>query len=49
MSYYGQTHFKNLEAFAANLKVCLTILGHFALKGSPGLTHSFSDSHKKNM
>ena len=30
MSQNGQTHSKNLAAFAA--KVCLTILGHYALK-----------------
>ena len=31
----GQTHFKNLAANAARFlfKVCLTILGHYALKG----------------
>ena len=33
MSQNGQTHFKNLAAFAAKiLKVCLIILGHYALK-----------------
>ena len=30
MPQNGQTHFKNL---AANAKVCLNILGHYALKG----------------
>ena len=34
MSQNGQTHFKNLAVFAARfLKVCLTILGHYELKG----------------
>ena len=28
----GQTHFKNLAAFAARYVKCLTILGHYALK-----------------
>ena len=27
-----QIHFKNLTAFAAGFKVCLTILGHYTLK-----------------
>ena len=32
MSHNGQTHFKNIDAFAAKfLKVVLTILGHYAL------------------
>ena len=32
MSQNGQTHFKNLAAFAAKfLNVCLTILGHYGL------------------
>ena len=36
MSQNGQTHFQNLAVFAANvcckiLKLCLTILGHYAL------------------
>ena len=43
MSQTGQTHLKNLAAFAARfLKVCLTILGHYALKGS-----KFRINHKK--
>ena len=34
MSQNGQSHFKNLAAFAAKIfKVCQTILGHYALKG----------------
>ena len=33
MSQNGHTHFKNLAANAARLKVCLTILGDYALKG----------------
>ena len=38
MSQNGQTHFQNLAVFAANvcceiLKLCLTILGHYALNG----------------
>ena len=34
MPQNGQTHFKNLAAFAATfVRVCLTILGHYALKG----------------
>ena len=34
MSQNGQTHFKNLVANAARIfKVCLAILGHYALKG----------------
>ena len=35
MSQNGQTHFKNLAAFAAKFsifKVCLTILEHYVLK-----------------
>ena len=33
MSQNGETHFKNLAAFAAKIfKVCLTILGHYTLK-----------------
>ena len=35
MSQNGQTHFKSLAAFDTTfLKVCLTILGHYALKSS---------------
>ena len=34
MSQNGQTYFKNLAAIAARfLKMCLTIMGHYALKG----------------
>ena len=34
ISQNGQTHFENLAAFAAKfLKVCLTILEHYAVKG----------------
>ena len=38
MSQNGQTHFPNLAVFAANvcckiLKLCFTILGHYALNG----------------
>ena len=33
MSQNGQMHFKNLAAFAATFLKCLTILGHYALKG----------------
>ena len=34
MSQNGQTHFKNIAANAARIfKVCMTILGHYPLKG----------------
>ena len=33
MSQNGQTHFKNIAAFAARFLKCLTILGHDELKG----------------
>ena len=33
MSQNGQTHFKNHAAFAARFLKCLTILGHYVLKG----------------
>ena len=32
MSQNGQTHFKNLTAFAARFLKCPTILGHYALR-----------------
>ena len=38
MPQNGQTHFKNL---AANAKVCLNILGHYALKGFALLEEQF--------
>ena len=34
MSQNGQAHFKNLAKKSRNIfKVCLTILGHYALRG----------------
>ena len=33
MSQNGQTHIKNLTAFAARFLKCLTILGHYTSKG----------------
>ena len=33
MSQNGETHFKNFAAFAASFLVCLSILGHYTLKG----------------
>ena len=34
MTQNGHAHFKNLAEFCCKiLKVCLTILGHYALKG----------------
>ena len=33
MPQNGQTHFKNLAANAARVLKCVTISGHYALKG----------------
>ena len=39
MSENGQTHFKNLAAKTAGFLKCLTLFGHYALKGQYSMTH----------